>query len=103
MGFRKKRHYIKKKLEFNQQEPDSKELITFLGKVMQLKPVEFIGILKVMCIQYYDIVDGKPKTRDIDTLLSEIIDQYVKIPAKQREELYRVVEDTLKAYTKGEI
>ena len=42
---------------------------------MELRPIEFVGLLKIMCVEYWEKdVNGKVVARELDTLLSEIID-----------------------------
>lgn len=105
MGFRKKKKSQKTqspKIHFNNGEPSAEELISFLGKVMELRPIEFSGILKVLCVSLVEEKDGKKTARELDILLSEIIDQYVKIPTKQRKELHFLIESSLEGYREKE-
>lgn len=52
-----------------------------------------------MCVEYWEKdVNGKITARELDTLLSEIIDQYVKMPRHPRKELHNLVNLTLASY-----
>lgn len=55
---------------------------------MGVNPVQFVGFLKILGIQW--VKEGK-QIRDMDEMLSEVIDKFVGLKRKQRNELKKMV------------
>ena len=104
MGLKKRKPKTQpnQSFRFNKGAPSSEELISFINKVMGLKPIEFAGFLKIMCVASYELEDGKPKARAIDIMISEMIDRYITVPRAQRKELHQLLSFTLESYKKEE-
>lgn len=87
-------------------EVSSEELLRFTQALVELEPLEFLGVLKMLCVEVREPTGGsnagapetnstpglaaqigKSKARPFEILLSEAMDVYIKLGRKQRQEL----------------
>lgn len=68
-----------------------KELTTL---ILQLEPVEFIGLARVLCI---DIIDKENKTcRDFCDIFNDIVNKFFTLNRKKRREILQVLKGVKK-------
>lgn len=72
---------------------EASRLIEFLEYSCKLEPQEFAGVLRIFDIS---LVDKDKQLRDFETLLSELIDCYCRLGAKQQKQLIKVVKTASK-------
>lgn len=70
-----------------------KELTTFIKDVMELEPLEFMGILKIMSVE--PRLEAKTP-RPFEELLEDLIDRFCGLERKRRREVSKLVRLTVK-------
>lgn len=74
-----------------------KEFMSFIGEVLKLRPIEFIGLANLLLIDLSE--DNKPK--DAESILSEILDKYIALSHKKQKELLKIVKKANKGGKKN--
>ena len=64
------------------------KLQEFIKCVSLLSDVEFLGVAKILCVDYTG-VDKKP--RPVEAILSDMIDKFVFLKRKKRRELMKIL------------
>lgn len=70
-----------------------KELIEFITIINRLEPVEFAGIVKILCVA---LADYSGKVRPYEEILSDLIDNFCKIGRRQRREIIKLLRQVKK-------
>ena len=70
-----------------------KELTTFIKDIMELEPLEFMGILKIMSVE--PRLEAKTP-RPFEELLGDLIDRFCSLERKRRREVSKLVRLTVK-------
>lgn len=74
-----------------QNEPkEASRLIEFLEYSCKLEPQEFAGVLRIFDIS---LMDKDKKLREFEELLSELIDCYCRLGAKQQKQLIKIIKE----------
>ena len=69
------------------------KLQEFIKCVSLLSEVEFLGVAKILCVDYTG-VDKKP--RPVEAILSDMIDKFVFLNRKKRRELMKILKQITK-------
>lgn len=71
----------------------------FTTLILQLEPVEFIGLARVLCI---DIIDKENKTcRDFYDIFNDIVNKFFTLNRKKRREILQVLKGVKKENVTG--
>lgn len=72
--------------------PSEKNLIKFVKEISKLEPIEFMGLAKILNIELVE--NNEKKTpRTFETVMSEIIDKYIKLSRTQRRSVMKIVKN----------
>lgn len=66
-----------------------KDVFNFLSGIGKLEPQEVIGLCKILGVQFAEQPEdgGKPKLRDLEGIVSDLIDKFCVLNRKQRREI----------------
>ena len=67
-----------------------RELISFITYINRLEPIEFSGIVKILCVA---LADESAKVRPYEDILSDLIDNFCSIGYRQRKKILRLLKN----------
>ena len=70
-----------------------KAALKFVNALLQLNPVEFLGVSKILCVP---VVDSEKEPRQFDEILSDLIDNFIKLNRRNRRELLSILKESAK-------
>lgn len=70
--------------------------LEFLELLVQLEPVEALGVSKALKVSFMDPKKEIPKDLTLDTILSETIDGFVKASRKTQRDIMKIMRASLK-------
>ena len=76
-------------------EINDKQLLKFLDNIIKLSNIEFLGIINMLNIKIFEDEELK-QPRDFDFLLSDLIDEYIKLNRIQRKNLDKIIAKAIK-------
>jgi len=74
----------------------AKDIKGFQRQLLQLEPVEFIGVARILGVQLFDVEKNEPMM--FDEIFADMMEKYAGLSRKQRRNLERL----LRAATKKE-
>ena len=69
----------------------TKQYSTFINLITKLNPEQFMGLCTVLCVSTDVETDSKKTSRNFDDILSDVLDNFEKLPRKSRKDLIHVL------------
>lgn len=84
-----------------------KAALQFVNAIVKLNPIEFIGVSKILCVP---MVNTEKEARQFDDILSDMIDNFIKLNRRNKRELLQILklsakvtdDDIMKQYAEWE-
>ena len=70
----------------------TKQFSRFIAAVSKLDPEQFVGLCTTLCVPTDECVDSTKKSREVPDVLSDVLDNFTKLPRKSRKDLLKVLE-----------
>ena len=71
--------------------PSPKDLEKFMLEISKLDAMEFLGLAKIFNVDLVDVEDKEKKTREFETVFSEIMDKYITLSRKRRRTIMKLI------------